>query len=71
MNTALQTSHPRSLDAVLGLNDAVLFTQDNLERALEILADVAGPWSRTSPRSGPAGDQPHHARRGRGHRPPG
>ncbi|MBP8283671.1 MAG: hypothetical protein KAX46_07120 [Chromatiaceae bacterium] len=43
MNTALQTSHPRSLDAVLGLNDAVLFTQDNLERALEILADVAGP----------------------------
>ncbi len=43
MHTALQTSHPRSLDAVLGLNDAVLFTQDNLERALEILADVAGP----------------------------
>ena len=43
MNTAIQTSHPRSLDAVLGLNDAVLFTQDNLERALEILADVAGP----------------------------
>ena len=43
MHTALQTSHPRSLDAVLGLNDAVLFTQDNLERALEVLADVAGP----------------------------
>ncbi|MBK8639883.1 MAG: hypothetical protein IPN92_17005 [Chromatiaceae bacterium] len=43
MHTALQTSHPRGLDAVLGLNDAVLFTQDNLERALEILADVAGP----------------------------
>ncbi len=43
MHTALQTSHPRSLDAVLGLTDAVLFTQDNLERALEILADVAGP----------------------------
>ncbi|MBP6581955.1 MAG: hypothetical protein KA204_00540 [Chromatiaceae bacterium] len=43
MNTALQTSHPQSLDAVLHLTDADLFTPEMLSRALDLLADVAGP----------------------------
>jgi hypothetical protein len=43
MNTALQISHPQNLDAVLRLTDADLFTPEMLTRALEILADVAGP----------------------------
>jgi colicin import membrane protein len=43
MNTALQISHPQNLDAMLRLTDAHLFTPEMLTRALDLLADVAGP----------------------------
>ncbi|MBP6808503.1 MAG: hypothetical protein KAX51_12410 [Chromatiaceae bacterium] len=43
MNKELQTSHPQSLDTVLRLTDADLFTPEMLSRALDLLADVAGP----------------------------
>ena len=43
MHTALQTSQPQHLDAVLRLTDAELFTEEMLARALDLLADVAGP----------------------------
>ncbi len=43
MNTALQTSQPQHLEAVFHLTDADLFTPEMLARALELLANVAGP----------------------------